>query len=364
MKFTKLSINNFRGIQKLEIDDFKRVNLFLGKNNSGKTSLLEAIFLSVGISNPQLPVRIDEFRNLRYTEENDFRSAFYNLDYNNELKIVSNFENEHQRTLNIKPSFTAIVDNDITTDLESEINKSVNFDTQIQQKINGLNLNFSIKEKNGRAKKHSAKISIKREGNKKDIHIEQAKDYSEPLSGVFITSDIEDQGISNKLDKLIIQKRHKSLVNALSTIDPNIIDVTVVSNGMIYFDIGIDRLIPANLIGDGVRRLLTILTSMAVTREGVILIDEIENGLHFSALKTLWRSVLTAAKEFDVQIFATTHNQETLKYLKEVLEEETYTPFQDEIRSYTLRKLDKETKAYKYKFDEFEHSVDYEIEIR
>jgi AAA15 family ATPase/GTPase len=62
--FTKLEINNFRGIRKLELNDFNRINVFVGKNNVGKTTVLEALFLLNGASNAILPLKINGFRGL------------------------------------------------------------------------------------------------------------------------------------------------------------------------------------------------------------------------------------------------------------------------------------------------------------
>ena len=365
MKFSKLSISSFRGIQKLEMNDFGNLNLLLGDNNSGKTSVLEAIFLSTGISNAQLPLRIDAFRNLFHTEEDDFRFIFYNLDYEHDLLIHAELDQgNHKRSLSIKPITNIDLGEKVSTEVDSGSVKGLNSGTQLQKKINGLSLSFGIKEKQTKARKFISRIFMQRDDGRIEFKVEPPKNYHETLSGVFILSDINSPDLAKRLENVIIQKKQGQIVSALNAIDEKIQDITVVTNGMIYFDIGLERLIPANIIGDGVRRLLNILTTITAHEGGIILIDEIENGLHYSTLKVLWRSVLKAAQKFDVQIFATTHNAETLKYLREVLEEESFSHYQDQIRSYTLRKYDHETKAYKYKFKEFEHSVDYEIEMR
>lgn len=55
---TSLHIKNFRGFEDLEVKGLKRVNLFAGRNNSGKTSLLEAVFLLGGPNNPMSPAQL------------------------------------------------------------------------------------------------------------------------------------------------------------------------------------------------------------------------------------------------------------------------------------------------------------------
>ena len=80
MRFKNARIENFRGISSLKIEDMGRVNLLVGQNNSGKTSVLEALFLLTGISVPQLTFSINRFRGFnRDADENNLRLIFKNL---------------------------------------------------------------------------------------------------------------------------------------------------------------------------------------------------------------------------------------------------------------------------------------------
>ncbi|MCD6146065.1 MAG: AAA family ATPase [Methanosarcinales archaeon] len=76
--YKKLTINGFRGIKHLEVDDFRQVNLFVGKNNCGKTTILESLFLLTGPTNPQLPLKINGFRDFNIIDENAWR-VFFNF---------------------------------------------------------------------------------------------------------------------------------------------------------------------------------------------------------------------------------------------------------------------------------------------
>lgn len=60
--FQEINISNFRGISKLNVKGLSNLNLIVGANNSGKTTLLEALFLLIGVSNSQLPLKINSFR--------------------------------------------------------------------------------------------------------------------------------------------------------------------------------------------------------------------------------------------------------------------------------------------------------------
>ena len=78
-----IKIRNFRGFDNLQIDGFSEINLLIGKNNSGKSSLLEAFFLLIGMSNPMLPENINRLRGLNIKNADEFKYLFYKLDFNN-----------------------------------------------------------------------------------------------------------------------------------------------------------------------------------------------------------------------------------------------------------------------------------------
>ena len=76
--FKNLEIKNFRGIEHLTIDDLSRVNVFLGQNSSGKSSVLESLLLLMGMSNPDLPQSINYIRSRGYSGFADLGYMFHN----------------------------------------------------------------------------------------------------------------------------------------------------------------------------------------------------------------------------------------------------------------------------------------------
>ncbi|MEA3445449.1 MAG: AAA family ATPase, partial [Bacteroidota bacterium] len=111
MYYNKIEINNFRGINSFAVEDLKDINLFVGKNNSSKTTVLEALFILLGASNPELLLRINNFRDLPMTDDNDLRFVFYNLDYSNNVKIIAETTEKYGfRELRIKPSSIVVED--------------------------------------------------------------------------------------------------------------------------------------------------------------------------------------------------------------------------------------------------------------
>jgi AAA15 family ATPase/GTPase len=359
MRFQAIRIKNFRGILDAELKDCRQFNVILGKNNACKTTLLEALFTVTGMSNPLITDRINAFRGLILDAEAEFRYIFHNLNFNNIPEIEADFDKkETKRTLTIFPETVNTSINLQSTkldDLESSASSSI----EIPQTVNGLNLEFTFKEKHTKIFKGKSKITIEN-GN---VDIKSEKKYSEKISAVFIDSSTK-KNISERLEKIIVEKRKQVIIDILKEIDPLIKDISL-GNNKVYVDIGADRLMPINLMGDGIIKILHLLVTIYDNRNGIILIDEIGNGLHYSAMTTLWKAMFKAANDFNTQLFVTTHNREILKYLKNVLEEADYCSFQECVMIHTVRKLDNNIiKSYNYNYEKLEHAIEYDNEIR
>jgi len=82
---------------------------------------------------------------------------------------------------------------------------------------------------------------------------------------------------------------------------------------MMYADIGMSRKIPMAFLGGGMSRLLSIILAIAKVKNGIVLIDEVDAGIHYSHMPKVWEGISKAAREFNCQIFATTHSYECLQ---------------------------------------------------
>ncbi len=353
-----IHIQGFRGINNLEISDFKKVNLFLGTNNCGKTTILEALFLLTGISNPNLALSIHSFRNLILTENDDFRFLFNKLDFKNIIEIKGSFNNNEKRSLKIKPIFSNVLDKKPLNNQSQVIGLSTTSSSEI---ANGLDFTIEIgNSKSPTGKKYRSELALE----KGIVRSKRPEKYTEKIQGVFIPSKSTISDLSPRIEELIVTKQKEKLLLPLQTIDPNIKDITLGKN-LIYLDLGFDRYLPLNVAGDGIQHVLSIITSIAFFENGIVFIDEIENGLHFSALKILWSAIIKVAFENNVQLFITTHNKETLKNLNSVLNKNEYFKYQKDVRTYKIRRhAEDKYVSYPYNYEEFSHSIEQEIEIR
>src|SRR5437868_6617271 len=84
---------------------------------------------------------------------------------------------------------------------------------------------------------------------------------------------------------------------------------------------GIDEPLPLRSLGDGMQRMLGIALALVNTRDGMLLIDEIENGIHYSAQLDLWRLIFRLAHRLNVQVFATTHSWDCIEAFQKAAQE-------------------------------------------
>ena len=160
-------------------------------------------------------------------------------------------------------------------------------------------------------------------------------------------------------------------MKALAILLPDIEDIELSSPypgtgpHLIVFQKNIDASVPLALFGDGVLKLFRLLVEIVVNRGHRLMIDEIDTGIHFSRFKEFWKVILQTAKDNDVQLFMTTHNEECIRYFKEVLEDDL-PELKKDVRNITLveNAKTKVVTAHTYDFEQFEHAINLGNEVR
>lgn len=357
--YKDIRIERLRGIKRLKIEDFRQVNLFVGKNNCGKTTILEGLFLLTGPTNAELPLKINSFRNLNVIDEN-FWSLFFNkLDVNSDIKISGGLvKPKEKRSLIIKPSMKSAANMKKTT-IDKKVVDIKDSYSGLTPTLDGLKLEYSsTKNKSEAPKQITTSIVTKGPG----IQVEIAKDYKELLRGVFINPTTISGDIGKRFNNVQIRKQINKIIDVLHQIEPSLENLSLGADGIIYCDIGLDRLMPVNVMGDGIFRILSIILAISDTENGVVLIDEIENGFHYLSQGILWDAIFKSAEEFNVQIFATTHSIECVKAFSA-----SYSRLgkdNDRIRLYRVERKDDDVKKVSYDYKTLEASLDSDWEVR
>jgi hypothetical protein len=160
-----------------------------------------------------------------------------------------------------------------------------------------------------------------------------------------------------------IEKTPYEFVEILQIIEPRLTRLsTIIGAGgaMLWGDVGLGRMLPLALMGEGVERLASILLRLANARHGFVLIDEIENGWHHSVMPKVWAAIAAAARRFEVQVFATTHSWECIRAAHEAFAGNGVYDF----RLFRLDRVDENVKAAVYDEETLATSLDLNFEVR
>ena len=358
MHISSLKIEHFRGVRSLEVDGLARVNLLLGKNNVGKTTVLEAVFLVSGVGNPRRSEVVDKLRGLYHESGDDFRFLFYGLDTQEPFKLAASYSLNDRYAVPAGQSQISVLGEPVLSDVDDPLYGG----GELGEPIEGVRLHVSLQEPGFVGE---ADAFIRRTRGSKSARVNVSPRLKEFNRSVFVQTAPDIRELSKRLEWLTVNKRTGRLIEVLQGLDHRIQDISLGSEGRIYLDIGLPTLLPLNLMGDGVRRLVNIVTTVSNSQGGIVLIDEIDNGLHYTALSLLWRAILVAAEAFSVQVIATTHSREALEHLTGLLEEPEMRTHGDAVRAFDLvRGDDNRVRAYRYDAEQLDFALDHDLDVR
>lgn len=359
MLIPNLEISQFRGIKYANITDLGgRINLFIGRNNCGKSTVLDALYMLFAGVYPRITVDINGYREHIVNNFQDTVAVnFYQLDFDNPIVIKSATSKNFQSV-----EFNPVYDN--TTDLVIDAGIPTSDDNS--RKVTGLRIYGQIGVNDVSRSYESLIIGTSREKNglkKLSVNIQVPEKLDLDFEISYISAKTPFALELSAIESIIEYKEQYILIDALKMIDNRIVDIAILKN-RIYIDLGLKKLMPVEVLGDGIRRTVNIITRMYKCRNGVLLVDEFDNGIHYSSMPIIWKAIILAAEKFNVQFFVTTHNIDSLKTLKDTAEDFS-VEIQNEIRCIKLEHAENDNLiAYNYNFPEFSYAIEMEHEIR
>ena len=295
-----LEIENFRGIKKLKIDNFKNINFFIGKANTSKTSLLESILISLSQS-PYSITLLLFFRSF-IKDDDIFDSLFY--DYNTTKEIYFNFfQNSKEFYINLKLAYE-----------NNEVVISFNDNNKIMN-----NKLLFIKDKN-----YNDPPYLIFDNENGIVRIYNSINHN--IYHEFITNENTSLHMALTFNlKIILSDKNKSNIfkNMYKQFDNKIKDIKFIEKSIVIEFENLNHTINIKSMGKGFQTYISIIASMVAGKKYII-IDEIENGMHFESVKILLENILSLSKEYGLQFFITTHNKELLEILNDCLIEKDY----------------------------------------
>lgn len=360
--YQSFSIQNFRCFDQISVDGLSRVNLITGKNNVGKTALLEALWLYHGYQNPLLGVNVDKFRGLETFRKDDFlRNLFSDFDIGEPIELRAVNRNGQDQALRIsieqKSTTSVSIGNGNNGEAKADLSAA---EVISRETTDPIDPEVVYEVTNGSGPRVTARAFF--EGS--NISVKQAA-KERKSSGIFLAARTpHNYGvIAERLSNLAVEKTEEVIVKALQIVEPRLVSLRVQYRGglpLIYGDIGLKRLIPFPLMGDGMSRLLGVALAMTDARDGILLIDEIENGIHHSIMPKLWQTVSALSEENNAQVFATTHSIECVLAAHESFgEQEPY-----DFSLYRLDQVKDTIKAVRYDKESLEAAAETNLEVR
>lgn len=339
-----LLIKNFRLLAHLEVPKLGRVNLMVGKNNSGKSTVLEALRIYAG--NAQRPLlesiaqEHDERYRMRESETLDedtlmpFQDFFPGRSFPQDdtaIEIGSCIDSADRLQISHALMEESLGEPEV---LEGETINRIRrryipkfevdlFSGDLQQVIlvrKGERLLPPLKLLNG-------------------VRRPTAYDLSSVSCSLVPTQFISMDELADEWDRIVFTEQEAVVKRALQVIEPRFENLTFVRadgyspssvrprpsrTAMVKLN-GDDRPVPLNSMGDGMLRVLQLALKLFAAKGGFLLIDEFENGLHYSVQEKVWALLFEVAERHNIQIFATTHSWDCIESFTKVAVARTET---------------------------------------
>jgi AAA15 family ATPase/GTPase len=376
----RLYVKNFRALDQLTLEGLGRVNVFVGRNNSGKSTILDAIELLVSsnkfdvlrkqadkhgelddersrdrdftfvenfFSGRSLPRSFDSI--LLESSKNSFVLSHY---FVKESQIEELFDNEPR--IRIKRQF---IEKD-TLDGDSSENYRA-----LSLTVNGKRVILADNENNPEKYIGSS------------IHLSnRLNSYSELFDGIPVRYVSTKSFDSSYLDNLwgSIQfnpEMNNILISALNLVSDNveIFGFMQVSpsrsrerKALVKLK-DFDKPVPLSSMGDGMSRVLHIVLSLLNAKDGVLLIDEMENGLHYRIQENLWRIIFEFSTKLNIQVFVTTHSWDVIESFSKIAVEH---PEEGVLYSLGRSGIDGKLNAHRYSEERLYQVTQSEMEVR
>ena len=355
-------LNKYRSFEDYGLVGLSRVNLLVGKNNCGKTSILEALHFLVSRGDPFVLTRSAARRG----EVSDARSSsrqtgpsishcFFGHRFVPEAGFRILSKGGGQVSVRVRAA-----------DVEDETRL---FDDDMEHF-----LPFVLEIKSS-ALKNIPDIPVTESGfllNSRLLRLRGPWSELPPPTPpvLFITPDSLDLDPMREVwDRVLTEGRESEAIEAMTLLEEELESIHFLTSdsrtrsgraGVLLGFRGGGRRVPLGSYGDGMRRLLALSLALMQTANGVLLIDEIDTGLHWTVMEDMWRLVVETARKSSVQVFATTHSYDCIRGLAALTE--SRSELAEEV---SIHKIERAlNKAVRFAEKDIPAIVDQNIEVR
>ena len=332
--FDSLEIRQFRAFDYIKIDQLGHINLFLGKNNVGKSTLLESLCLHANLGSPQVIQWILNGRD----EPGEMRHG------NTVDPTVWSLFHGHPALERIKESI--------------QIGRIGAPDSALTLSVTWLRKASDVDSSGGASDGNGSGADVQPGQEYVEVGPPEASDGDGPIPALVVKygsmrrvlrldeayddlcrrwnlqtrsyrdlatpcvhvgpGGLDDAGLRSLWEMVVLTDAKQDVIEAMRIIAPETEDFALLHPQKLVSSLrlrvkGAEGPIPIKTMGDGMNRLFGLGMALACAKGGILLVDEIENGIHWSVLPDVWKFVVKVAKRLNVQVFATTHSNDCLK---------------------------------------------------
>lgn len=301
LPLSKFFVKKFRGLQDIVLDDLRPVNILVGINNSGKTTLLEALAVYAR------PFDIYEWISTAWRRE---------------IKSSRRSSVEALKWLFPQTAMTIVLEGEGSFQVKRVCAGYEEMFRPIASRHRARLEDDDAEEKGGKLVIEIRAVTV--ESRTFEIWDTENKPYPKmtrpalPVATITPVTHRTEQltGIS----ELLKHKLKDEALTALRLFDERVRDIVIVTQKGMRPTIEIDhadfeKTAPVSAFGDGMRRALMFALALPRAKHGLLLVDEIETAIHVSALQKLYNWLVQVCQKNDTQLFVTTHSLEAVDAL-------------------------------------------------
>ena len=377
MPIKDIYIKNLRGLRDFKMEGARTFNLLVGPSELGKTTVLESI--AIATSDFDSCLGVNRLRGASINNESDARSALATLFHKlspDPIRLGFRINSDSCGDYMLNKSIVAELMNRIVPYKEASLDEKIHANSKVSlENFNGLRdettisgnievefINRVMLSKNGfehNKLEFVKKLRIKRDGTFFDMKDSELRNLNEESDSYFLRHN----DVATAIKIATEYKKKEFIIKVLKRINRRIADFAVTADPQPLVDIGLSKMVPIHILGDGAKSILSTLGHLCHPKFKIYLVDELAFGLYYRSQPALLKSILLMAKQENKQIFATTHNADILLALKQVLDEEESLR-EDAVCFSFLRNKEGNIQAIPYDYEAIRHGIENDLEIR
>jgi AAA domain/AAA domain, putative AbiEii toxin, Type IV TA system len=300
-----ITIRNFRSFNDVTIDGCRRINIIVGDNGSGKTSLLEALFLVAGVS-PELAVRTRFWRGsaggqVTGSQEDIYLALWGDLFHKfhtNKLGLISlKGTGDQNRSVTIQLNRRGAIQ------VLAASRDRPGAPPKVVPELSPMEFRWKIQS--------AMPVVVKPMIRDGKIEFPPAPDTH--IKATFFAANQTPSGaeMAAQFSQLSRSFEERKFIEKFQSLYPAVLDISIeldAGSPVLFAKVAsLPQKIPLGVASGGMNKLAAILLAIPIQSGGVVLIDEIENGFYYDRMQMIWEALLDFVNEFKCQIFASTH---------------------------------------------------------